>query len=411
MGRTIATSTLLLAFGMTALGIGHRPTLVNDAELELARQQGGNQGPLGRQMDGSIQAIDQAISGYLNGEEIKSILTPGEFNEWTLNMKAGQVLIAEANSEAFDPAIEIVDGDKKVMASNDDRYPGYQRPLLLWRCAKDGTYALHVQCFHNKSGGQFFLRFHTYDSVDLVSAEKVEKDLDGRTPFLLRGPMKAGQIKEILSDTGGEKRYMAMRATQVISETGLPDINLSQVIPPISGSTLLIAPVAGDYYVLVQPFGPEGLGKIRVWTREIAPTKLVKQGDAYTATAPTRVPVVWELPVKAGEFLEASTPELEPSCRFVLAEAPDVSKFDVKKPEANPFFPQPNGRGSANGPAFETLSGRARAGRITNFYARRDATLWLASNGGSPVDKQFTLRVRPAAADFTEARTNTGKLR
>src|SRR5260370_128290 len=82
-------------------------------------------------------------------------LPPGEYCEWILKLKPGQIVFAEAHSEAFDAALEIVGEDKKVLASNDDRFPGDQSPLLCWRCEKEGSYALHVRCFHDKSGGQF----------------------------------------------------------------------------------------------------------------------------------------------------------------------------------------------------------------------------------------------------------------
>jgi len=56
-----------------------------------ANQQGRN----GRR-DMEIRGIEQLIPSYLNGKEIKSVLTPGEFCEWTLKLKAGQIVIAQA---------------------------------------------------------------------------------------------------------------------------------------------------------------------------------------------------------------------------------------------------------------------------------------------------------------------------
>ena len=126
-----------------------------------------------REMDGSANSIEQGISVYLNGEEIKTILSPGEFCEWTLNMKVGQVVVGEARSDAFDPALEVVDHANKVVAQNDDRYPGDQRPLLFWRCDQEGIYALHLRCFHDKSGGQAFVRFKVYNSVDFIDFSHV----------------------------------------------------------------------------------------------------------------------------------------------------------------------------------------------------------------------------------------------
>jgi hypothetical protein len=44
-----------------------------------------------QQLDRSLRRIDIAISEYLSGDEIKSILTPGEYTEWPLKLKEGQV--------------------------------------------------------------------------------------------------------------------------------------------------------------------------------------------------------------------------------------------------------------------------------------------------------------------------------
>ena len=414
MERKIASSVLALVLGLSAVAYTQQGGFGGAQGGGFGGQQGGKlrggQGQLSGQMDGSYQSIDSLISSYLNGEEVKCILTPGEFCEWTLNLKAGQVIVGEARSDAFDPAIEMVDDKGKVLASNDDRYPGDQRPLLLWRCTKDGAYAFHMRCFHDKSGGQAFVRFHKYDSVDLSEEEKVEKQLDTRAPFLLRIPMKAGQIKEIVADFGGQHHYLPFRVGQMIAPDGLPDIGLAKQIQPAIRNSTFMAPVKGDYYALASPEGGgEGTGTVHVGTREIVPTKLVREGNGYNAKAPTNLPALWELNVKAGEFLEASTPDLNLNCRFVLAEEPDIAKYDMAKTETNPFVPQPNRQPLAG--AFDLFPKRARDGRSIVFVARRDAKLWLASNGANRATKQFTLRVEPAASDFALDKATTGKLR
>jgi hypothetical protein len=368
-------------------------------------QQGGNQGPY--QGDGTTQGVERAISTYLNGNELKSILTPGDPLEWQLELKAGQVVVAEARSETFDPAMEIATKDK-VLSINDDRYPGDQRPLLFWRCEQDGTYFLRVRSFRDKAGGQVLVRFKTYHSIDLSSGEKVEKEMDARAPFLLRIPMKAGQLKDVVADMGGNNHYMSFYYNQVIASNGLPDINLSK---PLSGAvTAVMAPVAGDYYIMYTPSTDRDAktGRVRVGTRDVIPGKLTKEGNAYIAKAPTNVPTLWEIDVKKGEFLEASATDLHLQCKFVLAEVPDVSKHDLSKPETNPFFPRPR---VANEEPFDELPARARDGRITVFHVKRDAKLWLATNGLGPENKQFTVRVKPAAEAFAADGPNAGKLR
>ena len=375
-------------------------------------QGGGFGGQNGRntQVNSAIQGIDQAISGYLSGEEIKSVLTPGEFCEWTLQLKAGQVVIAEARSDAFDPALEVVDSNGKVLGANDDRYPGDQRPLLFWRCSSAGNYALHARCFHDKSGGQFFVRFRVYDCIDVPPGKNVVSSVDSNSPFLLRIPMESGEIKEIISHFGGARNAVGFRIQQIIAPNGLPDINLSHQIPSITNNTLILAPVSGDYFALANlagPFSPEG--QIHVFTRDLVPQKLIKEGTTLSGKAQTNLPALWQLSVKAGDLLEVNTPDLFPNCQLQLAEVPDISKYDLAKPETNPFFPKVAMDPGSGGLPLSQLPGRARDSRVYVFHAWRDAKLWIASNGWGP-GNEYSVAIKPAAKAFSDVGLNHSKL-
>ncbi len=145
---TFTFTTLAIAL---SLGTGHADP----------PQQGGGQGIF---QNDAVQSGERALSQYLNGEQLKSILTPGETVDYPIDLKPGQVLVADAVSESFDPALEIVDEAGKVQSMNDDRYPGDQRPLLFWRCEKLGGYTLRVRSFQNKAGGEVRLRHKVYDT-------------------------------------------------------------------------------------------------------------------------------------------------------------------------------------------------------------------------------------------------------
>ncbi|MCC7229680.1 MAG: hypothetical protein IT203_04750 [Fimbriimonadaceae bacterium] len=372
-------------------------------------QQGGEQGIYQRS---AIDAIERGLASYLNSEYIKSVLTPGETVEWKISMKPGQVVVGDAMSEAFDPGLEIVDSQGKTLAKNDDRYPGDQRPLVFWRCEQAGDYKLCVRSFQNKAGGQVYVRFKTYETLDVIDDKKADGTFDATKPFLVRVPMKAGQIKDMTADLRGEGNFLTFNFGVVITPSGLPERSPSLAEPISPAIRALIAPVDGDYYMVVTPYGyVGGAGRVRIGTRSILPTKLAKSGSVLSATAPTNVPALYELDVKQGDLLEISTPELAPTSQFRLAEAIDFSKFDVSKPETNPFFPVPRTQPPGPGTAFDLLPGRARDGRITVFRARRDAKLWLASNGAGPANKTFTLSVKPAAREFGEEKLSSGVLR
>lgn len=384
----------------------------------FALGQGGQGGQGGRQAeyDQKVQAIEMAIGAYLNGEELKSILTPGEHVEWKIDMKVGQVIVAEARSDAFDPALEIVEGKDKVLATNDDRYPGDQRPLLLWECEKDGTYLLRARSFMNKAGGQFFTRFTQYDTMPLETGQMEERPFDKPigSLILFKVPMKAGQIKRIMVETPNS-RYMAATLRQKISPLGLPDIELAAPLYPttgdpagrVRGPNVLMAPVDGNYYILSDLWAVDR-GILRAAAMELQATKLT--GNTAGDKANTNTPSIWTVDVKAGQFIQVSTPELHLESQLVVSERPDVSKFDVSKPESNPFFPKLKGKEPEPGPAFVGMWGRARDPRSVLLIAKRDATLWIASNGYGPDKSQYTLTVKPAAKAFGETSNLGSKL-
>lgn len=352
--------------------------------------------------DRSVQGIDNTINSYLNSEEIKNIMTPGEFSEWPVTLKAGQVVIADARSDAFDPALEIAQGKDTVLANNDDRYPGDQRPLLLWRCTVDGDYSIRARCFQNKAGGQFFLRYVIYDSMDLSDDKATDREFTKPTAFLLRVPMKAGQIKQVRMEVP-DRNFSGIGIGRAISPIGLPDIGLGAALHPVLPNSFM-APVDGDYYVIAK-----APGKARVRLR----TDLIKVHDlADTAKAPTNGPTLWSRTIKKGEFLEVSTPELSLASGFILVEQAEYEKFDMKKDTTNPFFPQVKSEEDApKGLAFAYFPSRARDPRTTVILAIRDAKLWVASNGIGPKDSHYTMNVRPAAKPFVESNQIDGKLR
>ncbi|HVT12343.1 MAG TPA: hypothetical protein VHE55_08750 [Fimbriimonadaceae bacterium] len=370
------------------------------------------QGQMGRiNSEDSLAGLERALGTYLNGDEIKSVLTPNEFNEWPLTLKAGQVILAEARSDAFDPALEIVDDKGKVLAYNDDRYPGDQRPLLMWRCEQDGAYALHVRCFHDKSGGQFFMRFRTWDSVAVSTDGLVEKEVPKDTEFLLKVHMKAGEIAQPISDVS-DKKYSPFTTRGVIAPGGLPDVDLARAINPVVNG--FMAAAEGDYYILAQAYGDRPKALVHAGVRDIVADALTKEGAGYVAKGKTNQPMLWHMSVKAGELIEVSAPELNLNPRFVLAEIPDISNYvlDPKKPEQNPFFPQPKEKAPANkGPVYDILPGRARDNRLFVFFVRRDANMWLATDGQGRPGIEYTLHVQPAAADYSTTAANSGKLR
>ena len=400
MGRTHLVSTVLgtLAIGGLAFGQGGA----------AGGLQGGQQGRLGQLYDGSTEWIEARLGRYLDGSIVKNLMTPGEYSEWKMTMKAGQVVIAEAWSDAFDPALEIVDDKDKVLAANDDRYPGDQRPVLFWRCEKDGEYAIRARCFADKFGGQFFFRSNVYRSVDMIGEVAADIELEKGERFLVRIPMKAGELKQVTFEV--PRDYFGASTGQAISPIGLPDIELPAGISPVVGAAIL-ASVDGDYYVLCQPHN-DRKGKVRV-KGVIHPTvPMAQSGAVRTGRAATNKPTLWSLSAKAGEFVEITMPDLFITSSFIFQERPDISKYDMKDEKKNPFFPKVPVEGEVDkGAAFIELPGRARDARRRVFYIRRDCDLWLATLGSGKEKSEFSVNVGSAQSDLVASQTNTGKLR
>ena len=363
--------------------------------------QGGQQ----NEYDRSTQRIESLIRAYLDGDEVKNILTPGEFSEWPLTLKAGQVVIAEARSDAFDPALEVV-GGSKVLATNDDRYPGDQRPLLLWHCDQDGSYALRGRCFRDKAGGQFFLRYRIYNSIDVIDKPS-EKEFAMHEQILIRVPMKAGQVKRILPHMGVE-RYLNVTTTARISPTGLPDINLGKELAPLDNppGRTMIAPVDGDYYLLAYTYGGQNTkGILRVGVREVKPSAL--EGSPVSVKGQPDVPSMWTLPVKKGQLLQITATGPSAGTHLVVSERPDFAGYDLKVPAKNPFFPKAKDA-AEEVQKFMWLPGRARDQRVYVFQALRDATLWVTCDGRG-AREDYILDIKPAAQALTE--TAQGRMR
>lgn len=132
------------------------------------------------------------------------IATAGVGCEWKVSAKAGDLLVAEAESEVFDPSIKLVDDRGKTLAENDDRKEGVQTPLILYRFAKDLNAKILVNSFRSSSGGKFIFRHYLFKTVTAESGSSelvVPTNLDavrkGVVGSLLHFRAKKGQSYSI----------------------------------------------------------------------------------------------------------------------------------------------------------------------------------------------------------------------
>lgn len=371
----------------------------------------GGQGGRGGQ-DGAIrngQRLDEQIGRYLTGPEHEHILTPGDFTDWPLKLEEGQVVVAEASSIAFDPALEIVDSKGKVLASNDDRYPGDQRPLLLWRCPAKGEYSLHGRCFRDKSGGQYRLRFSVYDTIDASTSVASEKKFSGELPVLIRAAMKRGQIFEGVNLQQEAPDRVFLRFDTAIAPCGLPDLDLLRPFQPTLGDTSLLAVADGDYYFLGSSEPIKGTSKVQLVEHK---TMAVKPESRAKSDAPPKSSVdIWTFSAKAGELLQVRTPELTPYSRSTIEPQPEMPEAPKKPDDWSAFYPEVPDPKKDRSPAFTPLRGRDRDLRMTNFKVNKDTTFWVVNRPLRQGETNYSLQIVPLAKPIADGTGTRGNLR
>ncbi|RYG31273.1 hypothetical protein EON81_23270, partial [bacterium] len=184
-----------------------------------------------------------------------AILTPGDRVEFKFDLKKGETIMASAVSDAFDPALAVIDPKGKEIAKNDDREDGDQSPFVISRAPEAGTYILRVLSFRSVSGGKFTAKFRTFVPSDAPLEPKnhgpFPADPTGDGRILFRLAAKKGKIYDLRSVTSMKPYAMSLPFVQVVGPTGVADKDL-EIIPTSDSSPVLLAKADGDYYIEYQ---------------------------------------------------------------------------------------------------------------------------------------------------------------
>ena len=252
-----------------------------------------------------------------------AVLTPGDRVEYKFDVKAGETLLATAASEAFDPALAVVDATGKELARNDDREEGDQSPFLIYRFPTAGTYTLRVLSFRSAAGGKFTARFRTLTALD-VPVGKITLDIPARDPqsedlqdrIVLRLPAKAGETYDVhvraLSDRG---QSTAFSFQGLLGPTGVIANDLETIATPVS-RPIFRANRDGDVYVELDIYDAR---RLEVEVRPVRTTTVGGTGEAALDLAPDEVRLV-EFPVKRGGIVRTSVSGDRFSYRLVAPE-------------------------------------------------------------------------------------------
>lgn len=356
--------------------------------------QGGGQGQ-GQDQDGGTEP--RQVGPYLSHRETASILTPGEYVEWELDLKKGQVVIAEARSEAFDPAMEIVEGEK-VLIDNDDRFAGDQRPLLIWHCDKDGKYLLRARSFKGRAGGQMLSRHAVYDCVTL-GLGVTEHPREGASHLMYRVRLQAGDFVQARFKVG-ESQSVPINFVR-ISPIGLAYVDIAEGLGSATLGTLL-APVDGDYYFWLDQHRLPGTANgapVQVLLERVV-VEPVRSVPSDVSHANNQLGV-WSLSLKQGDFVEVSTDFESVNRELMFEVAPDFKKYSLTEPGKNPFVRRRDD-GEERPPYLEKdTRGQGRSSR--GIFVLHDSTIWIATATNGYVRGPMKIRITPAARDLTLA--------
>ena len=336
-----------------------------------------------------IDSIRQEIDLlFMNSTTGNGLLTPGEFVEWTVEAKQGQYIASQADSTVFDPALQILGPDGKVIAENDDRYPGDQRPLVLATAKTDGLHLIRARSFRDRSGGPVSARIATWDCQDLEIGKPTPVRFLASAGQLLRVSLKAGQAVQF---TYREGPRGIVRPKAIYHGSGVP-LTVQRELRDLEPG-LILAPIDGEYLVCLPASGGG--------TALLESLPMLEPGQPFESSA-----AIARVFLKAGQLVRVGvTGPVSGQVAFV--ESPLSAKYDVKSANLHPFLPKPE-----NAVAFQTTTGREGDRRHQVLFAKRDTELWmLAVPGRDPAASRYSTFVQDAWTNLPEGgRGHSGRL-
>jgi hypothetical protein len=178
-----------------------------------------------------------------------NVLTPGAQDDWPLTARDDETIIISAASGAFDPAVELIASDGRVVAGNDDVREGEQDALLLARLATGGDYRVRVKSSSPTSGGQYGLTVRRFVATDLPIGSRTTGTLGRSLAHWHRFPAEVDQTLVLTARAasfGPLIQVHAPNGEQVPVDTaGAGQQN--------STGAVFRAPQAGIYYVRISP--------------------------------------------------------------------------------------------------------------------------------------------------------------
>ncbi|MGE0142256.1 MAG: hypothetical protein AB7I19_17790 [Planctomycetota bacterium] len=289
------------------------------------------------------------------GREIaeQKLLTPGLTDHWKLNVTADEMLWCTVTSDTFDPVLEIVDADGKVLGTNDGE--GTRSELWL-RMPNTGPIEVLVRPYQGSGGGRYRLWLQRFRTEPLGPSDERSGTFGEEQWWHYRVALREGDVL-VPTVGGGAALTLVMAADR-------------RVLTPRSGG--YVAPRDGDYFLRL-----EGRPEAR-WTIS---TQLARRRDGvpdrvFDETMGSYGFDLWKLRFTRGT----------------------VFAVDVRMPQTQLEVDLIDLEPSEQGPRFRRCTDLDKGGQLLRYYhVTRDAELELSlrNHSGSAADYRLAIGTFP----------------
>lgn len=309
----------------------------------------------------------------LQEEQFEHILTPGDKTDWPFEAQEGDVYIFRAESEIFDPAIEVTDPQDKKVGENDDEAPGKQNARLLVFFDKPGKFSAHVKNYHSTAGGRYRLFVRRYRTKLLPLDTDVKAPEPGTIDmFSLR--LKKGEV--VCFD-----RFSMVSI--IVGPDGFPQYG--EAIESGYANNFIYAEKSGVYLVGGNLSGRPGASAGTIHAHKARQLEAASSTSELSNELESGGCDAWKIHVKAGEFIQINR-DPKSALQFFLRN-PDKSPSDQNGSSGNNYRAQ-RGRTESSFQSVGTFGKKPSEKRY--FFAKEgDYTLYVRSMS----DKSETYKV------------------
>ncbi|ARU41102.1 hypothetical protein CCB80_08105 [Armatimonadetes bacterium Uphvl-Ar1] len=223
------------------------------------------------------------------------ILTPGQKGELPIEAEPNDVIIADVNSQSFDPAVELVDESGKVLATNDDIANGNQSARILKRLPVKGKFKILVSGFKGAAGGSFSLTVRKFNAPLMASSS--ESSRFARDTATWRAVLIKKDVPTVISYFNASRTVPTGFDSNGLPLNNRPDSRLV----PSGGRFTVTSPIDQEIYVLIPQSGWENftLDALPVEVRDIS------IGSTSEGSLPRSQSISYRFRAEAGALLRS----------------------------------------------------------------------------------------------------------